>query len=78
MTTRQIFFEQKMAENALRLANAKKMAEMYRAKGRLRDAKGMEDLAERLEKERSEIATEAAEVKTIEDTNGQIIFGPIE
>lgn len=78
MTTRQIFFEQKMAENALRLANAKKMAEIFRSKGRLRDAKGMDDLAERLEKERSEIATEAAEVKAIEDTNGKFIFGPIE
>lgn len=70
MTEREVFFEQKLAEIALRLANAEKMAEQAKANGSLLEARKYLQWADKLKKDREELLVKINEAFPVKGRHG--------
>ena len=66
MESRNILFEQKMAEYTLLKANAEKRADYLKSKGRILDAKDWYETANRWERKKEELLDEAITVQEVE------------
>lgn len=70
MTARQAFFEQRIADNTLRTANAEKMAETAKAAGDLLKARWYLQKADELKKERETIMAQINELFPVHGKHG--------
>ena len=67
MEAREILLEQKLADNALRIANTEYLITLHKAKGNLWEAKKSRVLVEKLKKDRDILLSSRVKIEVIED-----------
>ena len=70
MTARQAFYEQKLADNTLRTANAEKMAEIAKKDGDLLKARWFLKKADELKRQRAELMAQIDELFPVRGKHG--------